>query len=143
MLDELTPSTSPVDYFLGVRPKFSEHLSIRTRIDSFDVDIWRQQSISSAGSPHLTLESFASAGLFYTGNADNIMCYWCGLGLNHSDRTRAVHASFCTWLLRTMASVAATESRNSPQQFQTPQQEFEIPLIISFFAMHTHFRLDG
>ena len=104
--DELTPQFSPVDYLLGVKPKYVEYSSIQKRLDSFDVDAWRQQPISRVNSSLLKPESFASAGFFFSGTADNVMCFWCGLGLNHWETTDdpfTEHVRFtprCTWSLR-------------------------------------------
>ena len=43
------------------------------------MNAWRQQPISRMTSSLLKPESFASAGFFYSGTADNVMCFWCGL----------------------------------------------------------------
>ena len=108
VVDDLTPQSTPIDYLIGVPPKHREYLSIQKRVDSFEVSTWRQQSISRQTSSLLTPESFARAGFFYSGTADNVMCYWCGLGLNHwepTDDPITEHARFtprCTWLLRTI-----------------------------------------
>ena len=74
----------------------------------FNVDAWRQHSISTTNSPFLTPESFARAGFYYSGTADNVMCFCCGLGLNHWEATDDPvneHMRFtprCTWLLRSL-----------------------------------------
>lgn len=104
--DELTPQFTPIDYLLGVKPKYVEYCSLQKRIDSFDVEIWRQQPISRLDSSLLKPESFASAGFLYSGTADNVVCFCCGLGLNHwegSDDPITEHVRFtpqCTWSLR-------------------------------------------
>ena len=48
--DELTLQFTPVDFLLGVKPKSVEYRSIQIRIDSFDVNAWRQQPISRMNS---------------------------------------------------------------------------------------------
>ena len=106
IIDDLTPNATPIDYLIGVEPKYKNYLPIQNRIDSFDVDAWRQQPLSGESSPLLKPESFARAGFFYSGTADNVMCFWCGLGLNHWEATDdpvTEHVRFtpcCTWLLR-------------------------------------------
>lgn len=108
VIDDLTPHATPIDYFIGVQPKYSNYKTLQSRIDSFDVDAWRQHPISRTNSPHLTPESFARAGFYYSGTADNVMCFWCGLGLNHWEATDDPvneHVRFtprCTWLLRSL-----------------------------------------
>ena len=119
-LIRLRSTTSSVCHRLGLYTpntdtKYSDYLSIRKRIDSFEVAAWRQQSILQQTSPLLTPESFARAGFFYSGTADNVMCFWCGLGLNQwesTDDPMVEHVRFtprCTWLLR---ASAATESKS-------------------------------
>ena len=108
VIDDLTPHSTPIDYLIGVQPKNSNYKTLQSRIDSFDVDAWRQHLISRANSPHLMPESFARAGFYYSGTADNVMCFWCGLGLNHWEATDYPvneHVRFtprCTWLLRSL-----------------------------------------
>ena len=105
-IDDLTPQATPIDYLIGVEPKYKNFMLIQSRIDSFDMDAWRQQPLSRESSPHLKPDSFACAGFFYTGTTDNVMCFWCGLELNHWEATDdpvIEHARFapkCTWLLR-------------------------------------------
>ena len=105
-IDDLTPHTTPIDYLVGVEPKYSNYLRLQSRIDSFDVEAWQQQPISRTDSPLLKPDYFAKAGFYYSGSADNVMCFWCGLGLNHwevTDDPIAEHVRFatrCTWLLR-------------------------------------------
>ena len=102
---DLTPFSTPIDYYIGIAPKHLEYWSTQSRIDSFEVPAWHQQPISQWNT-HMP-ESFAKAGLFYTGTSDNVSCFWCGLGLNQWERTDDPfneHARFkpcCTWLLRT------------------------------------------
>ena len=55
-----------------------KYYSSQKRIDSFNVDEWRQQPISRLNSSLLEPESFASASFFYMGTAD-VMCFWCAL----------------------------------------------------------------
>ena len=108
VIDDLTPHATPIDYLIGVQPKYSNYKTLQSRIDSFDVDAWRQHSISRTNSPLLTPESFARVGFYYSGTADNVMCFWCGLGLNHWEATDDPvneHVRFtpqCTWLLRNL-----------------------------------------
>ena len=108
MLQALTPLSTTINYLIGAEPKYGVYNSAQIRIESFDKEAWRQHPIFMSSSPHLTPESFASAGFFYTGTADNVTCFWCGLGLNHwevTDEPLAEHARFtprCTWLLRTL-----------------------------------------
>ena len=105
-VDDLTPQTTPIDYFIGVEPKHKNYISIQTRIDSFDMEAWRMHPLSRENFPLLKPESFARVGFFYSGTADNMMCFWCGLGLKHWETTDdpvTEHARFrprCTWLLR-------------------------------------------
>ena len=105
-VDDLTPQASPIDYFIGVEPKYKSYISIRIRIDSFEVEAWRQQPLSRENSPLLKPAYFARVGFFYSGTSDNVMCFWCGLGLNHwetTDDPATEHIRFtprCTWLLR-------------------------------------------
>ena len=106
--DDLTLLSTTIDYLIGGEPKYRDFISAQSRIESFDKEAWCQQTISTSSSPHLTPESFASAGFFYTGTADNVCCFWCGLGLSHWEATDdpiTQHVRFtprCTWLLRTM-----------------------------------------
>ena len=106
IIDDLTPHTTPIDYFIGVEPKYRNYMRLQSRIDSFSVEAWHQHPISKTESPLLKPESFARAGFYYSGTADNVMCFWCGLGLNHWEATDdpiTEHVRFaprCTWLLR-------------------------------------------
>ena len=107
LFDDLTPQATPIDFLIGVEPKYKNYAAIQIRIDSFDVDAWRQQPLSrEPNSPLLKPASFARVGFFYSGTADNVMCFWCGLGLNHweaTDDPATEHIRFtprCTWLLR-------------------------------------------
>ena len=105
-IDDLAPHTTPIDYFVGAEPKYKNYMTIQSRIDSFDVEAWRQHSISKTDSLLLKPDSFAKAGFYYSGTTDNMMCFWCGLGLNHWEATDdpiTEHVKFaprCTWLLR-------------------------------------------
>ena len=105
-VDDLTPQAIPIDCLIGVEPKYKDYLLIQIRIDSFDVDAWRQQPISRENSFLFKPAYFARVGFFYSGTSDNVMCFWCGLGLNHweaTDDPAAEHIRFaprCTWLLR-------------------------------------------
>ena len=102
----LTPHTTPIDYFVGVEPKYKNYVRLQSRIDSFSLEEWHQHSISKTDSHLLKPDSFARAGFYYSGTADNVMCFWCGLGLNHWEATNdpiTEHVKFaprCTWLLR-------------------------------------------
>ena len=108
VVDDLTTYTTPIYYLIGVQQKYSNYKTLQSRIDSFDVDAWLQHPISRTNSPLLTPESFAQAGFYYSGTADNVMCFWCGLGLNHWEATDdpvSEHVRFtlrCTWLLRSL-----------------------------------------
>lgn len=104
-MDDLTPELTPIDYLLGASPKHPEYRTLQTRIDTFDVVNWRLQSISRENSAFLKPEWFARAGFFYTGTADSVSCFCCGLGLGHWEATDdpfVEHAKFypcCAWLL--------------------------------------------
>ena len=105
-IEDLTPHTTPIDYLVGVEPKYSYYLRLQSRIDSFSVEVWHQHPISRTDSPLLKPDSLAKAGFYYSGTDDNVMCFWCGLGLNHwevTDDPIAEHVRYaprCTWLLR-------------------------------------------
>ena len=106
-VDDLTPLSTPVDYLIGATPKTRDFWPLHMRVGTYLAQTWQSQSIAQANAPALSPESLANAGFFYTGTADNVSCFWCGLGLNHWERTDDPfneHARFtprCTWLLRT------------------------------------------
>ena len=110
VIDDLTPHATPIDYLIEVQPKYSNYKTLERRIDSFNVDAWRQHSISRTNSPFLTPESFALANFYYSSTADNVMCFWCGLGLNHWEATDEPVNEYmrftprCTLLLRESTS---------------------------------------
>ena len=105
-IDEFTPQITPIDYLIGDQPKYINYISLQSRIDSFNVNSWRQLTISQTESPLLKTESFAIAGFYYTGTSDLVKCFWCGLTLNNlevDDDPLTKHVrNFprCTWLLR-------------------------------------------
>ena len=105
-IDDLTPHTTPIDYFVGVEPKYSYYLRLQSRIDSFIVVAWHQHPISRTDSPLLKPDYFAKAGFYYSGTDDNVICFWCRLGLNYwkvNDDPITQHVQFaprCIWLLR-------------------------------------------
>ena len=105
-IDDLAPHSTPIDYFVGAEPKYKNYMTLLSRIGSFDVEAWRQHSISKSDSLLLKPDSFAKAGFYYSGTTDNMMCFCCGLGLHHWEATDdpiTEHVKFaprCTWLLR-------------------------------------------
>lgn len=98
---------SPIDYYIGAEPKHLEYNTLISRIDSYKKLKWEQQVMSSVSeNSNIKPEALARAGFFYTGIADNVTCFWCGLGLNHwdpNDDPINEHVRFvprCTWLVR-------------------------------------------
>lgn len=58
---------------ISERPDFIEYTSKETRLESFDN--WPK-------SMKQTPEQLSDAGFFYTGKADRVICFWCGIGLS-------------------------------------------------------------
>ena len=107
VLEDSILISTPVDYFIGASPKYKKYIPIEMRIESFNNPEWERHPINKLpDSSPLRPASIARAGFFYTGTVDNVMCFWCGLGLNNwepSDDPVNEHVRFtprCTWLLR-------------------------------------------
>ena len=92
---------SPLEYFCGLHPRFSQYISVEARISSFENGEWRLKS-----GKKLDPEVLSWAGFYYFGDQDNTRCHWCGLGLNgwnDNDDPWREHARFapqCGYLIR-------------------------------------------
>ena len=107
MLEDKVLLSTPFDFFIGASPKYKQYVSIETRIESFNIPEWETHPLNRLpDSSPLNPASLARAGFFYTGTEDNVMCFWCGLGLNHWEPTddpvneHVRYSPRCTWLLR-------------------------------------------